>query len=126
MVLAFFWKILLFLRKVFLFWHFMNWVFRLGLAIFTFIYCLTVFEVNTEYITNTWGDEYDFYLHNGGSSNSAKPVKIFQADSPVVLLNSSIEFPGYFDKTPCSFSYSEDHHADGGKKRYLIHRTLLI
>jgi hypothetical protein len=97
----------------------MKWLFKTWLAVFTFVYCLAVFEVNTEYMSNTWGDEYDLYI--GSPNSSAKLVKIFDVNSPLGPFNTPTIFPVYFQNTTRSFAHYGNPSPHGGCKRYLVH-----
>ena len=103
----------------------MNWIFRINLFVFAFIYCLSVFEVNNEYLTNSWGDEFDLYIHCDNSTNhSVKAVKElpahFVTDVPEL---ETYHFAGSHQtkvESPSLLNYTRKHPG------YLLKRALLI
>ncbi|MBS1652193.1 MAG: hypothetical protein JSU07_09310 [Bacteroidetes bacterium] len=46
-----------------------KWLFKIFIIIAGLFYLQAAFEVNTDHVKNTWGDEYDTYIHADNSSN---------------------------------------------------------
>lgn len=69
-------------------------LFKIFILIAGLFYLQAAFEVNTENIKNTWGDEYDTYVH-ADNSNS---VHFYKGDQGKILISSipssfSIQIP---------------------------------
>jgi hypothetical protein len=105
----------------------MSWIPRLGIFLFMIIYCQAVFEVNTDYFTNTWGDEYDQYIQSGNSFDcSVRPVQMFQVDFPIILFNPQIELLKGCLSASRLLSHTKHSSITHYKKRFLDLETLLI
>lgn len=88
-------------------------------------YLQAAFEVNGEYIQNTWGDEYDLYVHNfSKADNCTHDVKKTAFD----FFTFWSPYPDYLAPYPYNIShgfYQQQRYA-GNEEQYILYKKLLI
>ena len=97
--------------------------FKILIFVAGFIYLHAAFEISNNYVKNTWGDEYDTYVHSDQSANTALDFVC----TPVLL---SFGHFANFDLFPQDLFYSsfgsQNWRPPISQKTYLKNSALLI
>lgn len=97
--------------------------FKILILIGGFLYLHSAFEFSNDYVKNTWGDEYDTYIHSDQTTNASSDI------SHVTILLPFVPFTN-FNFLPQDLFFSsficQNWKPPINQKTYLKNSALLI